>query len=73
MPDYIFRLLKEVKNEEPSIFGVLIHVKLTVGSINLINGYIIIILVSKKLSEKVFIFSENAIVSIIKHSQRHIY
>ena len=62
-----------MKNEEPSIFGVLIHVKLTVGSINLINGYIIIILVSKKLSEKVFIFSENAIVSIIKHSQRHIY
>ena len=62
-----------MKNEEPSIFGVLIHVKLTVGSINLINGYIITILVSKKLSEKVFIFSENAIVSIIKHSQRHIY
>ena len=62
-----------MKNEEPSIFGVLIHVKLTVGSINLINGYIIIILVSKKLSEKVFIISENAIVSIIKHSQRHIY
>ena len=62
-----------MKNEEPSIFGVLIHVKLTLGSINLFTGYIVIILVSKKFSEKVFIYSENATTSINKHSQRHIY
>ena len=56
MSDYIFRMLWEVKKEEPSIFGVLIHGKLTVGSIKMMYVYIIIIPVSKKLSGKVFIY-----------------
>ena len=58
MSDYIFRMLWEVKKEEPSIFGVLIHDKLTVGSIKIMYVYIIIIPVSKKLSGKVFILGE---------------
>ena len=66
MSDYIFRMLWEVKKEEPSIFGVLIHDKLTIGSINMLYVYIIIIPVSKKLSGKVFILMKNAIVSIKK-------
>ena len=58
MSDYIFRMLWEVKKEEPSIFGVLIHDKLTIGSINMLYVYIIIIPVSKKLSRKVFNMNE---------------
>ena len=58
MSDYIFRMLWEVKKEEPSIFGVLIHDKLTVGSIKMMYVYIIIIPVSKKLSGKVSILNE---------------
>ena len=73
MSDYIFRMLWEVKKEEPSIFGVLIHDKLTVGSIKIMYVYIIIIPVSKKLSGKVFILGEKCYSINRKKSQRHIY
>ena len=76
MSDYIFRMLWEVKTEEPSFFGVLICGKLIIGSIKMMFAYTIIITVHKTLPGKVLSLVKNAIVLIKKRQrqrQRHIY